>query len=210
VRCRLLNGIPGGDALTGLLPATQAEVTRRHQPIGQDREGLAARTADSASHPDPVVAPVVCLLAPPAMADDGRVATQRTPPWEQLQRERRHPGSVLSLASGSCDKENHGWREGLPLTVAAKFRSEDGVHPPGKVSLERKENTAVNRRTPSAYSTLAGILPFFARLYGKTRKGRLLDGVLRNHLDGAGGCACRNGRGISVTEPEKIPTTAGR
>jgi len=22
-----------------------------------------------------------------------------------------------------CDKENHGWREGLPLTVAAKFRS---------------------------------------------------------------------------------------
>ena len=37
-----------------------------------------------------------------------------------------------------CDKENHGWREGLPLTVSAKFRSEAGLHPPGKVIPERK------------------------------------------------------------------------
>jgi len=41
-----------------------------------------------------------------------------------------------------CDKENHGWREGRPLTVAAKFRSETGLHPPGKVSSERKKNIA--------------------------------------------------------------------
>jgi hypothetical protein len=47
---------------------------------------------------------VVCLLAPLAMADDGLVATQRTPPREQLQRERLHPGSVLSSASGSAIK----------------------------------------------------------------------------------------------------------
>jgi len=60
--------------------------------------------ADPASHPDPVVALLVSLLAPLAMADNGIVATQWTPPREQLQRERRHPGSVLSSASGSAIK----------------------------------------------------------------------------------------------------------
>ncbi len=85
VRRRLLNAITGGDMLTGRLSATQAKMPRRRLPIGQDREGLAARMTDSASHPDPVVALVVCLLAPLAMADDGIVAAQRTPPREQLQ-----------------------------------------------------------------------------------------------------------------------------
>jgi len=40
VRRRLLNGIAGSNVLTGLLAATQAELPRRRQPIGQDREGL--------------------------------------------------------------------------------------------------------------------------------------------------------------------------
>jgi len=53
------------------------------------------------------------------------------------------PGSMLCSASGSAIKRINGWREGLPLTVAVKFRSEDGLHPPGKVSLERKKNTAL-------------------------------------------------------------------
>lgn len=79
---------------------------------------------DSASNPDPVVALVVCLLAPLAMADDGLVAAQRTPPWEQLQRD-----GDLVLRLWQCDKKNHGWCEGLPLTVAAKFRSEDRPSP---------------------------------------------------------------------------------
>jgi hypothetical protein len=100
----LLNGIACGNVLTGLLAATQAELRRRRQPIGQDCEGLAARMTDSASYPDPVVAPVVSLLAPLAMADDAIVATQRTSPREQLQREGYHPGSVLSSASGSAIK----------------------------------------------------------------------------------------------------------
>ena len=43
-----------------------------------------------------------------------------------------------------CDKENHGWREGPPLTVSAKFRSEDRPSPSGKVSFKRnKKNTAL-------------------------------------------------------------------
>jgi len=39
-----------------------------------------------------------------------------------------------------CDKKNHGWREGLPLTVSAKFRSRGpGLHPPVKsVSNEKR------------------------------------------------------------------------
>ena len=124
MRGRLINGIAGGNVLTGLLAATQAEMPRRRQPIGQDGKGLAARMTDSASHPDPVVAWVVCLLAPLAMADDGIVAAQRAPPREQFQRE---DGLVLRLRQ--CDKKNHGWREGRPLTVAAKFRSEDRPSP---------------------------------------------------------------------------------
>ena len=64
----------------------------------------ATQTGSSTPRADPVMAWVVCLLAPLAMADDGLVATQRTPPREQLQRERLHPGSVLSSASGSAIK----------------------------------------------------------------------------------------------------------
>jgi hypothetical protein len=38
-----------------------------------------------------------------------------------------------------CDKENHGWREGLPLTVSAKFRSRGpGLHPPVKSAPNEK------------------------------------------------------------------------
>ena len=124
MRRGLLNGLTSGDALTGLLSATQAEMRRRRQPIGQDGEGLAARTTDSTSYPDPVVALVVCLLATSAMADDGIVAAQGTTPREQFQRE---GGLVLRL--WQCDKKNHGWREGRPPTVAAKFRSEDRPSP---------------------------------------------------------------------------------
>jgi hypothetical protein len=41
-----------------------------------------------------------------------------------------------------CDKENHGWREGPPLTVPAKASiCWPGLHPPGKISFERKKNT---------------------------------------------------------------------
>jgi len=39
-----------------------------------------------------------------------------------------------------CDKENHGWREGPPLTVPAKVSiCWPGLHPPGKISFERKK-----------------------------------------------------------------------
>jgi hypothetical protein len=102
VRRCLLNGITCGDALTGLLPAMQAERRRRSEPIGQDREGLVARMTDSASHPNVFVMFVVGLAEPPSMADDRVVAANRTSPRQEIQRD--YPGSMLSFASGSAIK----------------------------------------------------------------------------------------------------------
>ena len=102
VRGGLLNGNPGGDALTSLLSATQAVRRRRHQPIGQDREGLVARMTDSAPHPNAFVPVVVGLAEPSSMANDRVVLADRTPPRQEVQGD--HPGSMLSFASGSAIK----------------------------------------------------------------------------------------------------------
>jgi hypothetical protein len=102
VRCRLLNGIACGDALTSLLPAMQAERRRRSEPIGQDREGLPARMTDSASHPNVFVLVIVGLAQPLSMADDRVVVANRTSPRQEVQR--NYPGSMLSFASGSAIK----------------------------------------------------------------------------------------------------------
>jgi hypothetical protein len=98
----LLNGITCGDALTGLLPALKAEIRQRSEPVGQDREGLAARTADSTSHPNLIVMLVVSLAELPSMADDRLAAANRTSPRQKVQWD--YPGSMLSFASGSAIK----------------------------------------------------------------------------------------------------------
>src|SRR5713101_3788958 len=97
---RLLNGIPCGNPLTGLLSATQAEMPRRRHPIGQDREGLPARMTDSTSHPNAFVPVVVGLAQPPPMSEDRVVPANWTPPREEVQWD--HPGSMLFFASGSA------------------------------------------------------------------------------------------------------------
>jgi hypothetical protein len=102
VRGGLLNGNPGGDALTSLLSATQAVRRRRHQPIGQDREGLVARPTDSAPHPNAFVPVVVGLAEPSSMANDRVVLADRASSRQEVQRD--HPGSMLSFASGSAIK----------------------------------------------------------------------------------------------------------
>jgi hypothetical protein len=98
----LLNGITCGDALTSLFSATQAERSLRRQPIGQDREGLVARMADSAPHPNVFVPVIVGLAKPPSMTNDRVVAANRASPRQEAQRD--HPGSMLSFASGSAIK----------------------------------------------------------------------------------------------------------
>ena len=102
VRRCLLDGITCGDALTGLLPAMQAERRRRREPIGQDREGLPARMTDSTSHPNVFVMFVVGLAVTPSVADDRMVVANRTSPRQEIQRD--YPGSMLSFASGSAIK----------------------------------------------------------------------------------------------------------
>jgi hypothetical protein len=78
MRRRLFNGIACGDALTSLLSTAQGERRRRSEPIGQDREGLAAGMADSAPHPNAIMAFVVGLAKPLSMADDRVLAANRT------------------------------------------------------------------------------------------------------------------------------------
>jgi len=70
---------------------------------------------DSASHPDAFVAVIVGLAEPSSMPDDRVVAASRTSPREEVQGD--HPRVAVVFRLGQCDKENHGWREGPPLTV---------------------------------------------------------------------------------------------
>jgi hypothetical protein len=74
----------------------------RRQPIGQDREGFLTRLTDTAPHPDAFVLVIVALTESPSVADDRVVAANGTTPRQEVQRD--HPGSMLSLASGSAIK----------------------------------------------------------------------------------------------------------
>jgi hypothetical protein len=113
---RLLNGSTCGDAFTSLLSATQAERSRRRQPIGQDREGLVARMTDSASHPNAIMVFIAGPAKPPSVTDDRPVAAKRAQPREKLQRDLGHPGSVLFSVSGGATKRTTLAR-GPPQTV---------------------------------------------------------------------------------------------
>ena len=117
------------DALYYLFPTMKAIVAAGRRPDRQDGEGLVTRRASTPPDTDDVVNFVVRLFVPLAMADDCAVPAERAPAWQQVQRERGHPGSRLSSGSGSAIKRINGWREGLPLTVAAKFRSEGWPSP---------------------------------------------------------------------------------
>ncbi len=94
----------------------------RRQPVGQDREGLAARMTDSAAHPNAFVLFVVGLAESPSMADDRVVAANRTSPRQEVQA--GSPRVDVVFRFWQCDKNNHGWREGPPVTVPCQsFRS---------------------------------------------------------------------------------------
>jgi len=57
-----------------------------------------------------------------------------------------------------CDKKNHGWREGPPLTVACEVSiCWPGLHPPGKISIQtKKEYCFPLPAASSPLRTLAG------------------------------------------------------
>ena len=181
VRRCLLSRIAGGDVLTGLLAATQAEMRRGRQPIGQDGEGLPARLADSAPHPDAIVLVVVGLPEPPAVADDRVVAAERAQPRQQMQRHSPRLDVVFGL--WQCDKKNHGWREGPPLTVAAKFRSAGRAFtlPVKSVSNEKRILLSAARREPSL-RTLAGYKRQLAHVRQGAGDGIIAPGKRRSRL----------------------------
>jgi hypothetical protein len=90
-------------------------VPGRRQLIRQDREGLAARLTDSAPHPDAGAPVIVALTKSPTVADDRVVLANGASPRQKFQG--HHPRLGIVFRIGQCDKENHGWREGPPLTV---------------------------------------------------------------------------------------------
>src|SRR2546422_2968206 len=131
----------------------QAEMPGRRQPVGQNREGLLARPTHSAPRPEGSALIVVALAKSLSVADDRVVAADRTTPRQKDQRDRSGVDVVFCL--WQCDKKNQGWREGpaadRPLP---KFRSAAGPSPSGKVSFDRKKNTALRRQARGPQSEL--------------------------------------------------------
>jgi hypothetical protein len=84
MRRGLFYGITCGYAFAGLLSATQAEMTRRCQPIRQDSVGLPAWMTDPAPHPNAFVPVIVGLPEPSAVADDRVTLASRTPSGQEL------------------------------------------------------------------------------------------------------------------------------
>ena len=62
---------------------------------------------------------VVGLLEPPAVADDG-VVCRKADTAAAAGASGTSPRIGVVFGLWQCDKENHGWREGLPLTVACQ------------------------------------------------------------------------------------------
>ena len=118
MRCGLFGGLAGRDLLTGLLSATEGIVPGRRQPIGQDREGLPARLAESAPHPNALALVVMTLTQTQSMTDNSVVNTDGASPRKEIQR--NHPRVDVVFRLRQCDKDNQGWREGPPLTVACQ------------------------------------------------------------------------------------------
>src|ERR1019366_10022336 len=95
---------------------------------------------------------IVSVLDPASVADDGPSPAKRARPGKQLKRD-------LVFSLWQCDKKNHGWCEGRPLTVAAKFRSGDRPSPSRQSQFRTKKRILSRgvRRQP-APTTLAGKL----------------------------------------------------
>ena len=100
IRHGLLSRVAGTHSITGLLSTAQAVVSRRHQPVGQNGEGLPARPTNPTPHPDVFTPIVVGLAKSPTVANDRGVSAKRTLPWQAIQR--NYPGSLLSFGSGSA------------------------------------------------------------------------------------------------------------
>jgi hypothetical protein len=109
--------LANGEPLAGLLPAMQSEVPKWDQALGQNREGLATRTAYPSSHPYSFPLLVVSLAEAPFVANDRIAAANGASPRQAL---KRNCPDRACLSSQAVDNENHGWCEGPSPTVARK------------------------------------------------------------------------------------------
>ena len=156
VRGRLLRRITSADPLVGLPSTMQAEMPRRRQPVGQNREGLLARPTHSAPRPEGSSLIVVALAKSLSVADDRVVAADRTTPRQKDQRDRSGDDVVFRL--WQCDKKNQGWREGPPLTVPCQsFDLLPGLHPLRSQLRTKKEYCFTSADASPTIRTLAGL-----------------------------------------------------
>lgn len=151
VRNRLFPTVPFAQRFPGLLSAVKTVVAVRWRPCRQNREGFPARAAPSPANPDAVVALIMRLLAPSAVTYDRPIPAYGTPPRQQFQWERGHPGSTLFSFSGSAIKRIKAGVKAA-LERPAKARSSCGTSPSGKVNFERKKEYRF--RTRGAVSRL--------------------------------------------------------
>ena len=140
----------------------KAVVAAGRRPDRQDGEGLMARWATTAPDADEIVNIIVRLLTAQAVADDRSIPAQRAQAGKQGQWKRGHPGSMLCSASGSAINRINGWREGLPLTVAVKFRSEAAFTLPVK-------SVSNEKRIPPSSAGKLSLVPHFGRYKSVTR-----------------------------------------
>lgn len=99
----------------------QSEVPKWDQALGQNREGLPARTAYPSSHPYSFLLVVVSLAEAPSVANDRIVAANGASPRQALQR--NYPGSGLSFVSGSAITRITAGVKARRRPSPAKFRS---------------------------------------------------------------------------------------
>jgi hypothetical protein len=77
---------------------------------------------DSAPHQNAFLPVIMGWTEPSSMADDRVVSANRTSPRQGIQRD--YLGVDVVFRLWQCDKENHAWCEGPPVTVLCQsFRS---------------------------------------------------------------------------------------
>ena len=94
----------GAGVMEAFPPAEEVKQDIGRRPVRQDGEGQSTGPAHAAADPNPVVAFVMGLFPPPAVARDRILAAPRAASWQKRQRKCRHPGSDLSSGSGSAIK----------------------------------------------------------------------------------------------------------
>ena len=148
----MVGRIADGETLTGQLPATQRERRCGDQVSRENGEGLSAGATDSTPHPNKFLPVVVGRTEAASVAHDGPIPAKWAAARQEAQRD--HPGSMLSLDSGSAIKR---------ITAGVKARRDRGLpsfdllvgpSPSRLNQFERKKNTALPCCPPTSHSKL--------------------------------------------------------